>query len=172
MKTVIVLVMHGVPPNDFPRQELAEYFSLGGRLERQPASITPEITARYNLLHKKLLEWPRNLGNDPFYTASQELAQQLSQKTGCEVLTGFNEFCAPNVIEALERAVNSGATKIAVVTPMMTRGGAHAEKEIPALIKRFQEQHPEIQMVYAWPFDSGDVAQFLSEHLRRFITLP
>ena len=28
MKTIIILVMHRTPPNDFPREELGEYFRL------------------------------------------------------------------------------------------------------------------------------------------------
>jgi len=28
MKTIVVLAMHSAPPNDFPKHELAEFFSL------------------------------------------------------------------------------------------------------------------------------------------------
>ena len=41
MKTVIVLGMHGTPPSDFPREEMAEFFGSGGahhHEEHPPAS--------------------------------------------------------------------------------------------------------------------------------------
>jgi hypothetical protein len=33
MKTIVVLAMHGAPPNGFPKRELAEWFGLHGRME-------------------------------------------------------------------------------------------------------------------------------------------
>jgi len=32
MKTIIILAMHGSPPNDFPKSTLMEYFGLHARL--------------------------------------------------------------------------------------------------------------------------------------------
>ena len=112
--------------------------------------------------------WPRNEQNDPFHVASQELAAHLSEVSGYEVIVGYNEFCAPSFDEALQSAKNKGATKIIVATPMMTRGGEHAEKDIPAKIEEFSTRYPKIEIVYAWPFDTMQVARFLSEHISRF----
>jgi sirohydrochlorin cobaltochelatase len=45
MKTVIVLGMHGTPPRDFPREEMAEFFGSGGahhHEEHPPASHNSE----------------------------------------------------------------------------------------------------------------------------------
>ena len=160
--------MHGVPPNDFPRQELAEFFTLSGRMKRE-AGAEKTLTERYSALSDKIRKWPRTAKNDPFYNASQGLAAHLNKETGNEVLVGYNEFCAPDVNEALAEAVNQKAEEIVVVTPMMTRGGEHAEVEIPTLVKRFQAIHPEIKTVYAWPFDTTEVAKFLTRHIARFI---
>lgn len=43
MKSVIVLAMHGSPPRDFPRADLAEFMSLHGRLEASPVSRSPAL---------------------------------------------------------------------------------------------------------------------------------
>ncbi|MGD0329514.1 MAG: CbiX/SirB N-terminal domain-containing protein [Nitrososphaeria archaeon] len=109
--------------------------------------------------------WPRTAQNDPFYVGSQELAAHLSEATGCEVILGFNEFCAPSLDDALSRAVARGAEKVIVVTPMMTRGGEHAEVDIPAAVKTAQAQHPEIPITYAWPFRVSEVASFLAAQI-------
>lgn len=112
--------------------------------------------------------WPRNEQNDPFYTASQELAAHLGEVSGYEVIVGYNEFCAPGMDEALQSAVDRGATKIIVATTMMTWGGEHAEKDIPDKLNEFSKSNPQVETVYAWPFDTAQVAQFLSEHISRF----
>lgn len=113
--------------------------------------------------------WARTPRNDPFAAASQELAGALHQETSYEVIVGYNEFCGPSVDEALDAAVARGAERVLVTTPMLTRGGEHAERDIPESIGAAQKRHPAAMFQYAWPFDSGAIAQFLSSQLHRFV---
>ena len=168
MKTIIVLAMHGTPPKDFPGQELAEFFRLHSLANAGKSSNQESPQDRYSFLDNKMRNWPRNEQNDPFHAASQELAAHLREVSGYEVIVGYNEFCAPSLDEALQSAVDKGATKIVVATPMMTKGGEHTEKDIPAKIKEFNKRYPKIEIVYAWPFNTAQVARFLSEHISRF----
>jgi sirohydrochlorin cobaltochelatase len=165
MKAIIVLAMHGTPPNNFPRQETAELFSLQARLESGVVEGRPALERRYLELEAKMRGWPRTAQNDPFYAASKELGAYLSEEAGCEVIVGFNEFCAPCLDEALDQAVTKGAEKIIVLTPMMTRGGAHTEVDIPAAVRTAQARHPETPIIYAWPFKVTEVAKFLASHV-------
>lgn len=168
MKTVIVLVMHGMPPVDFHREELTEFFKLHSIIETRESSDHKPFHDRYAFLADKIRNWPRNEQNDPFYAASGELAAHLSQESGHEVIVGYNEFCAPTIDEALQFAADKNANKIIVATPMMTRGGNHAERDIPAAINKFRKLHPEVKIIYTWPFDTTQVAKFLSDHISRF----
>ena len=168
MKSVIVLAMHGAPPSDFPRDELSEFMSLHARLEAAPVSHSPMLEKRYEELERKMRDWPRHKENDPFFHSSQEIGAALSRASGREVVLGFNEFCAPGLDEALERAVSSGAERVVVVTPMMTRGGEHSEKDIAQAVKKAQEKHPDVHIVYAWPFETSEVAGFLAGHIKKF----
>ncbi len=170
MKTVVVLVMHGTPPKDFPSNERAEFFGLHMRLDY--GSAGPERAAlqrRHDALEAKMRAWPRSAENDPFYAASQALAESLSFESGYEVVLGFNEFCAPSVDEALEKAAARSPNQVAVVSPMLTPGGEHAEIEIPAAIKAAQKRYPDITFRYAWPFDVSDVAALLNAQIHQFI---
>ena len=169
MKAIIVLVMHGVPPNNFPEREMAELFSLHARVKGVAGVERVALERRYLELDAKMRAWPRTAQNDPFYAGSQEIVGHLSEATGCEVIVGFNEFCAPSLHDALSRAIARGADKVIVVTPMMTRGGEHAEVDIPAAVKNAQARHPEIPIIYAWPFRVSEVASFLATQIAGFL---
>jgi len=168
METILVLAMHGSPPNDFPRQELGEFFGLHGGLEHGVGPRRQEMERRHDELHAKMRAWPRTAQNDPFWAASVELAQELAEVTGLEVLVGFGEFCGPGLDEALDQAA-AKSDRIVVVTPMMTRGGEHAEQDIPAAMRRAQERHPGRTFVYAWPFPVSEIAQFLATQTARVL---
>lgn len=168
MKSVIVLAMHGSPPRDFPRAELAEFMTLHARLEAAAVSHSPTLESRYEEMEQKMRQWPRSQQNDSFFASSQEIAAELEHASGYEVILGFNEFCSPDLGEALERAVSSDAGRVFVVTPMMTRGGEHSEKDIAQTVKRAQEKHAGVRFVYAWPFETAEVAGFLATHVKRF----
>ncbi len=170
MKTVIVLVMHGAPPRDFPRQEAGEFFSLGSRL-RQPGG-GPERAAmqqRHAELEAKMRAWPRTPENDPFHAASVAMAEELKKATGNDVIAGFGEFCAPTMDEAMDQAAAGKPERVVVITPMMTRGGEHSEAEIPAAVRKSQERHPATKFLYVWPFELPEVARFLATQIDHFV---
>lgn len=166
---VIVLAMHGMPPNDFPADEMAELFGLHARLAHAGESERTALERRHAELENKMQMWPRTAKNDPFYAGSQELAVHLSEATGYTVIVGFNEFCAPRVDEALDNAVAYAARQIIVITPMVTRGGEHAEADIPRTVQSARQRHPHIPIVYAWPFEVAEVTQFLASQVARFV---
>ena len=170
MKTIIVLAMHGAPPKDFPRRDLTELFSLRARLAHASGAEREPLEQRHAELDSRVRSWPRSAHNDPFYAASQEMAARLSEVAGYEVALGFNEFCDPSLEQSVDRAVERGAQRVVVITPMMTRGGEHGEKDIPAVIQAAQARHASVSFVYAWPFATLDVARFLASQISRFIT--
>lgn len=157
-----MLAAHGSPPSDFPRDELMALMGRHmppGRIGASEASAAGLAT-----LEARLLSWPRNEANDPFWAATCELARLVARETGHEVLVGFNEFCAPSVSEALEDAAGR-ASEVIVLTPMLTRGGTHAETEIPAAIDRARERHRHVRFRYAWPIPPREIARFLAAQL-------
>jgi sirohydrochlorin cobaltochelatase len=169
MKAVIVLAMHGAPPLDFPEQELSEFYNLQARLAHAQGAGPAAAQRRYLELEEKIRTWPRTPRNDPFFAGSQDLAIQLRRASGRKVVLGFNEYCAPSLDEALDQAVGQGAEKIIVVTPMMTRGGEHAEKDIPEAVERARHRHPREKVLYIWPFPTSEVAEFLTSQIGRAI---
>jgi len=169
MKTVIVLAAHGSPPRDMPRAELAEFFTLHARLESSPVSHSPALESRYEELADQVKRWPRTPQNDPFHAATYELARKLGAETGLEVEVGFNEFCSPDVGEAIAAAAGGGAGKIVVITTMLTRGGEHAERDIARAVEEARRRWPGVNIVYAWPFDTDEIVRFLAGHVGRFV---
>ena len=168
-KAVVVLAMHGSPPLDFPKDEMAEFMVLHSQLGPASGQMSGPQKLRYDELEAKMRAWPRTGQNDPFYAGSQELAKHLRLESGLEVIVGFNEFCGPTLDEALERAASREANLIIVITPMMTRGGEHSAVDIPRAIRRAQQKFPGQKIVYAWPFATEDIARFLSAQITRFL---
>lgn len=158
---IIVLAMHGAPPLDFPPHELRLYFELAWRREHGPGNISAEAEAKFSRLEEKIRRWPRHEANDPFYAGSLRLKQALERVAGVEVILGFNEFCAPSIEEALEAACSRSPQQIRVITPMLTPGGRHAAQEIPAAVLAAREKFPGIKIIYCWPFEVEEVAEFL-----------
>jgi len=159
-KSVIVLAMHGAPANDFPKDDLEEFFNLSHRWELGELP-SEALRRRCRELEKSIRTWPRTAFNDPFFSGSKELAAQIEKTLGHEVILGFNEFCSPSLEEALDRAAEK-SRKVIIITLMMTRGGDHAEREIPAAIQVARENHPTTLFVYAWPFSPKAIAEFLA----------
>jgi sirohydrochlorin cobaltochelatase len=168
MTTVLVLATHGVPPRDFPPAEMAEFFGLHARIEAGGHGMQPAVKERYAVLDARVRAWPRTPGNDPVHAASLDLAARLSREAGLETIVGFNEFCGPSLDEALSAAVAGGAGKVIVVTPMLTRGGEHAERDIPEAIGRARDAHPAVEFIYAWPFEDAAVVRLLADQFRAF----
>jgi len=160
-RVIIVLAMHGVPPRDFPCQELREYFELSFKAEYSPFSLSEPEIGRLTELERKMRLWPRTEKNDPFYFGSLRISQALASLAGCEVILGFNEFCAPSIEEALEEACRRKAETVLVLTPMLTPGGEHAAREIPEAIEKTKAHHPGIRIFYAWPYEPEEIARFL-----------
>ncbi len=165
--TVIVLVMHGEPPRDFPREAVGQYFALHEQVASAPPDRAQALRERLASVEARMRAWPRSAANDPFYAGSVALARALEQATGLPVRLGFNEFCAPSVPEALDQAAAS-ARRVVLVSPMMTPGGTHAESDIPRAVDAARRRHPDVEFVYAWPYDLDEVAAFLARHLRRY----
>lgn len=163
-RTVVVLAMHGSPPLDFPRDELQEYFMLEAKEHHHPHS--GGSSPRLRELEARMRAFPRSEKNDPFWQGSLELSAALEKACGLPVLMGFNEFCAPDLDETFDRAAGTGAERVVVLTPMMTRGGGHAERDIPRAVSRAQARHPGVRFLYAWPFDTAAVAAFLAGHIK------
>lgn len=167
MKVVIVLAMHGAPPLDFPKAELGEFMSIQTAMEHAHGQSYSFWRRRYDELEQKMRQWARTPENDPFYAGSQDLANQLRRATGHMVIVGFNEFCSPSLDEALDLAAGQAAERIIIVTPMMTRGGEHSERDIPDAVERARERHPMENFAYIWPFPSTEVAEFLAAQIAK-----
>jgi sirohydrochlorin cobaltochelatase len=169
MKIAVVLAMHGVPPRDFPKGEMMELFGLHHRLSQASDSERDALKSRHDQLETRMRNWPRTAENDPFHSASFEIAHALEEILETDVFVGFNEFCAPTIEESIGKAASQSPDRIIVTTPMMTRGGEHSEQDIPQAIQRAQELYPDVEIVYAWPYSISDVAGFLAKHIKRFV---
>jgi len=169
MKEAVVLIGHGAAATDTPRALLAEF----KRLESERASRREKIASpREAELDRQIRSWPRTPANDAYRLGVESIARALAAKLrGRRLLVAYNEFCAPSVEEAVESLIAEGNTRVSLISTMFTRGGLHAECEIPGIVAEMNAKHPGVTVEYAWPFDSDFIADFLAAQLERVLPL-
>lgn len=164
-KEAVVLIGHGGTASDTPRAAVAELKRLEG--ERQARRGT-EMSAREAELDKLVREWPRTPETDPYKYGVEEIARELAPKLGGrKLVVAYNEFCAPSVEDAIDGLVKDGYDRITLVSTMYTRGGIHAECEIPGIVIASKKKYPGVVVDYAWPYEAGVIADFLASQLVR-----
>lgn len=171
----IVLVGHGAPPNDFPKEKVGRAMSAVHQLAHADAhahdgaggdhghdgAAHPRGDSDDLALARELVNWPRTPENDPYFYGVHSIADDLEAESGIKVYVGFNEFCVPTTTDAIERAIDDGARQVIVTTVMMTPGGGHSEKDIRNSIHQAQHQSPGVTITYAWPFPTQRLAHVL-----------
>lgn len=159
---VVILVGHGAPPLDFPREEVAKLKALEGRRRASRAPMSEEERS----LDTKIRDWPRTERTDPYRAGMQKLAHAFAQRLGARrLVVAYNEFCAPSLEDAIRSEAARGAMRIDIVPSMLTPGGVHSEIEIPETIADMQKLLPHVVLHYVWPFDLDEVALLLAKHL-------
>ena len=177
-RLAVVLIGHGAPALDCPPQFIGELMSLEWRQAPASAGGKPgqgngghphgPLEGRAAELDAKIRDWPRHDGNDPYKSGMERLAAALRPLLPTELFAvGYNEFCRPSIREAIEQVLAQGATRVLVIPTMLTPGGVHSELDIPRALDEVRRAHPDASIEYVWPFDLGEVARLLAQHLQR-----
>jgi sirohydrochlorin cobaltochelatase len=181
IKTQLLLVAHGIPPSDFPMDKMGEYFELhqrfhshaisghghGGHGDHVHSEGDAEFT-QYLELDNQMRAWPRHEGNDPYKFGCDRIAERMMEISSLPVAVAYNEFCGPTVAAALDSLAATGVSRIVVVTTMLTPGGNHSEEDIPLSLDAVRKKYPEIEIVYAWPYSTDQIASVLIDQFQRF----
>ena len=164
-KEAVILIGHGGTASDTPKPMVGELKRLEGeRQARRELAMSP----REAELDRLVRGWPRTPETDPYKAGVEEIAKALAPKLGArKLVVAYNEFCAPSVEDAIEALVKEGFTRVSLISTMYTRGGIHAECDIPGLVLAAKKKHPGVAVEYAWPYDAGFIADFLVAQLAR-----
>ncbi len=164
-KKGVVLVGHGGIPKDYPGEDVTKL----KRLEAQRRAMGKPMSAEELELDTKIRTWPRTPASDPYQAGLEALAAEMRPMVnGALFSVAYNEFCGPTLHQAVENLIKEGATSITVVSTMFTPGGSHSEFEIPEEMAELREQHPNVTLTYAWPFNLKKVSHMLTEHIQQF----
>jgi sirohydrochlorin ferrochelatase len=66
------------------------------------------------------------------------------------VRISFLQFMKPDLPEAINKAVKDGARKI-IIHPFLLSRGYHVSKNIPDIIKKIKNEHPDVELIYTEP---------------------
>ena len=164
----VILIGHGATASDTPRALVGELKQLEGS-RMAAGGFNAPMSAREAELDYKVRSWPRTPQTDPYQAGLNALAEQLRPFLGSSPLAvAYNEFCAPTIEEAAEGLVKKGCRRVLLATVMTTRGGVHSEVEILEIAKKLEKTHPGTRFVYAWPYDTQQVAELIARNLKRF----
>lgn len=164
-KEATILIGHGGVARDTPRELVSELKTLEGQRMRSGGGPMSEREAE---LDDKVRNWPRTPETDPYKFGLERLADALRARLGGQRLEiAYNEFCAPSIEDAVSDLVRDGVDRIAFITTMFTPGGSHSEFEIPQILEELQREYPQVDLVYAWPFDMEHASGFLADQLER-----
>ena len=166
MDAVLILVGHGSPPKGYDSRKISRYIEL----ERRAESGDPYALRDFKELDREIRNIPRSRDNDPYWYFINQIAEEIKRRgVFRDVYIAFNEFCSPDVDEAIENAINRYPnSKVIVVPTMIIRGGSHSEKDIPDKIKKVKRRYPESDIIYAWPFPVEEVSKLFIEQALRF----
>jgi len=160
----VILVGHGVPASDCPRELVTRWKALEGRRRATGGAPTDEERA----LDKELRAWPRTPANDPYRAGMERVAAALRARLpDARLAVAYNEFCGPSLEEAVRALAGQGVRRIRVVPSMLTPGGVHAEVEIPETLADLTAELPDVAITYAWPFDVDALADLFARQLER-----
>jgi sirohydrochlorin cobaltochelatase len=169
-KTAVELIGHGAPALDCPPYDVFKLRQLTARRRALGGAPTEEEQE----IERRVREFPRTPDNDPYRAGLEAVAAELRGRVTEEtaVALAFSEYCDPTLEQAVGDLVGQGYDRIVVVPSMMTPGGVHSERDVPDAIHRIAPRFPSLQLEYAWPFDSGAVADLLAEQLSRKSDVP
>jgi sirohydrochlorin cobaltochelatase len=158
----VILVGHGAPAKDCPAKLVGRWKALESR--RQAIGGAPSEEEKE--LDQHIRHWPRRPETDPYKVGLERLASHLAAYLGKRrLVVAYNEFCAPSIEEAVNEMVKEGASRITIVSTMLTPGGVHSEQEIPEIIQELRHLYPNVELLYAWPFDLDQVARLLADQV-------
>jgi sirohydrochlorin ferrochelatase len=80
-------------------------------------------------------------GNDSL----PEMAKMVAELAELEVRHAYLQFCAPNLPDAVKKAVEDGAAEV-VIIPYFLHMGNHVIKDIPDEIKALEEKFPKVKL--------------------------
>lgn len=163
--TAVLLVGHGGWPSDCPEELAGKLKRFESKRRKENLPPCEEEIKLDNLVRA----WPRTPETDPYKYGLERLASRLDEHLGgYSMALAYNEFCDPTIGKAASHLIEQGAQRIIIVTTMFTPGGSHSEKEIPEEMELLQQQYPEVEFIYAWPFDMDRVAGMLADHVSDF----
>lgn len=170
-KVAAVVVGHGLAAQDFPPEKLRQYRQVAGQVMEAGGEIyaPSELVQRMNSLVREMRQWKRTPKNDPYDASVKALATRIQQLGGFDIAeVAHNEACGLDVEEAIDNAVNQGATQVIVISTMSIKGGTHSEQDIADKVEKAKGAHPGVKIAYAWPFDIDQLARFFVEQADRF----
>lgn len=107
---------------------------------------------------------------EPFRKMRERISIQAPET---QVELAFLEGMAPSLEEAAGRVAAAGSTRVSVIPLFMAQGG-HLKQDLPRIIERLRQRHPELQLQVSPAIGEVDaildaIARWAAEEHRRLV---
>jgi sirohydrochlorin cobaltochelatase len=109
---------------------------------------------------------------DPEWAAPFGIIKQQLQaaRPDAQVELAFQEFMTPSLEAAVAQSAAQGAKRIVLVPLFMAQGG-HLKQDLPLLVEKIREQHPQIELqVLRAIGDAPEILQAITDWVLRSIS--
>ncbi|MCX7794306.1 MAG: precorrin-8X methylmutase [Thermodesulfovibrionales bacterium] len=88
------------------------------------------------------------------------------------VKIAYLQFGSPDIMEAIEESVHSGAKRI-IIHPFFLSKGVHVKRDIPEIIERARSSYPDREFFYTEPLGFNEwTARLVFERIKDFLKQP
>ncbi|WP_456373753.1 sirohydrochlorin chelatase [Thiolapillus sp.] len=90
----------------------------------------------------------REASNEEVRKLCRHVEKQAAGEEFFLVRAGFLELAEPSITEGISQCIQAGADQV-VVLPYFLSAGRHVSEDIPAEVKKAEQQHPQASIVLA-----------------------
>jgi len=132
------------------------------------------LEAEEEHISAQVLDWPRTHETDPLDAEMEQLAQDVRHQGDYRVVeVGYNRYARPSLEEAIARAIERGCQRVVVVPTSFTCDGLPVELDMSRKVATIQEQHPDVEIIYASPpFDRQRYVGLIVHQIERHTEAP
>jgi sirohydrochlorin cobaltochelatase len=108
---------------------------------------TPQHKKDEVFMSHQLILFAHGSRDEQWKAPFEKLTKTLQEQLHCDrVYLAYMEMTTPTLMEAIQQAINCGATQLSIL-PLFMASGGHLRYDVPIQVQAAQKQFPDVPMV-------------------------